>query len=101
MPSSESGIWNGSDWAGMYSGRGGRVVGAGIVLRGADLKGSTVFLYAVNTSFSLRGSSRGTSRLEHPCQYGVSSIELLEMNVLVHEVFLIGPKLEFDIELFA
>jgi hypothetical protein len=31
----------------------------------------------------------------------ISSIDLREMNVLVHEVFLIGPKLEFGVELFA
>ena len=75
MPSRESGISKGSDCAGMCSGRGGRVEGAGMTLRGADLRGSTVFLYAVNTSLSLRGSSSGMSRLSYPCQLYVSSNE--------------------------
>ena len=101
MPFKESGIWKGSDCAGMCSGRGGRVEGAGMILRGADLRGSTVFLYAVNTSLSLRGSSSGMSRLGCFCQSCVLSSNLVEMNVLVDKVFLVLPKLELGIKLFA
>lgn len=53
----------GAACGGIEGGNGRSLDGAGRTLRGASRKGSTCFLYVVNTSGRSRGSLKGMSRL--------------------------------------